>query len=188
VHKVQIVLDLKPDDWPHRQNLPMDVMDLESRFLPSLVRWGQVSAVWESQRTQRTHIDSENPHSRRVLARGTPKVNVSCSLMKDRIHSSINGSRALCWTVAASFQFRNPIQLTGLLGREISPSQGRYLHRGQQKTGNKRTQTSMPRVGFKRTTQVYEWAKTVHAVERATTVIGEGQDYWNHYCCRDRNR
>jgi hypothetical protein len=40
------------------------------------------------------------------------------------------------------------------------------------KTQNKRTQTSMPRVGFERTTPVFERAKTVHALDRAATVIG----------------
>jgi hypothetical protein len=38
-------------------------------------------------------------------------------------------------------------------------------------TQNKRTQTSMPRVGFESTTPVFERAKTVHALDRAATVI-----------------
>jgi hypothetical protein len=42
-------------------------------------------------------------------------------------------------------------------------------HRTQ--TQNKRTQTSMPRVEFEPTTPVFEQAKTVHAVDRAATVI-----------------
>jgi hypothetical protein len=29
----------------------------------------------------------------------------------------------------------------------------------------------MPRMGFKPTTQVFDWAKTVHASDRAETVI-----------------
>jgi hypothetical protein len=49
-----------------------------------------------------------------------------------------------------------------LLRREIRPSQDRYLHTEQHKQ-NKRTQTSMPRVGFEPTTLVFERAKTVHA-------------------------
>jgi hypothetical protein len=53
----------------------------------------------------------------------------------------------------------------------ISPSQGRYLHIGQHKQ-NKLTYTSMPQVAFKRTTSVFERAKTVHALDRAVTVIG----------------
>jgi hypothetical protein len=44
-------------------------------------------------------------------------------------------------------------------------------HRTTQ-TQNKRTQTSMPRVGFEPATLVFEQAKTVHALDRATTVIG----------------
>jgi hypothetical protein len=30
----------------------------------------------------------------------------------------------------------------------------------------------MPRVGFEPTTPVFEWAKTVHALDRAATVVG----------------
>jgi hypothetical protein len=43
-------------------------------------------------------------------------------------------------------------------------------HRTTQ-TQNKRTQTSMPRVGFESTTIVFERAKTVQALDRAATVI-----------------
>jgi hypothetical protein len=39
-------------------------------------------------------------------------------------------------------------------------------------TQNKRTQTSMPRVAFEPTNPVFERAKTVHALDRAVTVIG----------------
>jgi hypothetical protein len=38
-------------------------------------------------------------------------------------------------------------------------------------TQNKNTQTSLPRMGFEPTTPVFERAKTVHALERAVTVI-----------------
>jgi hypothetical protein len=39
-------------------------------------------------------------------------------------------------------------------------------------TQNKLTQTSMPRVGFEPAIPVFERAKTVHALDRAATVIG----------------
>jgi hypothetical protein len=39
-------------------------------------------------------------------------------------------------------------------------------------TQNKRTQTSMPRVGFEPNFLVFEWAKTVHVLDLAATVIG----------------
>jgi hypothetical protein len=39
-------------------------------------------------------------------------------------------------------------------------------------TQNKRTQISMPRVGFEPTIPVFERAKTVHDLDRAATVIG----------------
>jgi hypothetical protein len=38
-------------------------------------------------------------------------------------------------------------------------------------TQHKRTQTSMPRLGFEPTIPVFERAKTVHALDRAATVI-----------------
>jgi hypothetical protein len=40
------------------------------------------------------------------------------------------------------------------------------------KTQNKRTQTSMPQVRFEPTIPAFERAKTVHALNRAATVIG----------------
>jgi hypothetical protein len=76
---------------------------------------------------------------------------------------SIYGSTALCWALAAFS--------AGLLGRGISPTQGRYLHRTAQ-TQNKRTQTSMSQVGFEPTIPVFERLKTVHALDRSDTVIG----------------
>jgi hypothetical protein len=53
------------------------------------------------------------------------------------------------------FNFLIYTQSVGLLGRGISPSQGRYLHTEQHKQ-NERTQTSMPRVGFESTTLMSE--------------------------------
>jgi hypothetical protein len=44
------------------------------------------------------------------------------------------------------------------------------IHRTTQ-TQNKRTQSSMPRVGFEHTTPLFERAKTVHPLDRAATVI-----------------
>jgi hypothetical protein len=44
-------------------------------------------------------------------------------------------------------------------------------HRTTQ-TKNKPTQSSMPRVGFESTIPAFERAQTVHALDRAATVIG----------------
>jgi hypothetical protein len=44
-------------------------------------------------------------------------------------------------------------------------------HRTAQ-TQNQCTQTSMPRVRFEHMTPVFELSKTVHALDRAATVIG----------------
>jgi hypothetical protein len=61
-------------------------------------------------------------------------------------------------------------QSVGLLGRGISPVASPYLHTEHHKQ-NKRTKTSMPRLGFEPTTTVFERVKTVHALDRAATVI-----------------
>jgi hypothetical protein len=70
-----------------------------------------------------------------------------------------------------SLQFLDLRHTVELFGRVISPSQGRYLTQTQ----NKHEQTSMLRVGFESTIQMFEWAKTVHALDRAATVMGA----WN---------
>jgi hypothetical protein len=67
-----------------------------------------------------------------------------------------------------SLQFLNLIHSVWILGRGISPSQGRCLTQPQ----NKRTQTSMSRVGFEPTIPVFERAKTLRALQSAATVIG----------------
>jgi hypothetical protein len=59
-------------------------------------------------------------------------------------------------------------QTVGLLGRGISPSQGRYLHTEE----HKHRQTSMPSVGFEPTIPAFKRAKKVHALGRTATVIG----------------
>jgi hypothetical protein len=72
-------------------------------------------------------------------------------------------------------QFRNHFsQTVWLLGRVISPSQGRNLNTGQHKHRiNAYTpQTSMPWVGFEPMTRASEQAKTVPALDRAATVAG----------------
>jgi hypothetical protein len=72
-------------------------------------------------------------------------------------------------------QFRNHFsQAVGLLGRVISPSQGRYLNTGQHKHRKNayKYQTSMLQMGFERTNPAFQRAKTVHALDRAATVTG----------------
>jgi hypothetical protein len=49
-------------------------------------------------------------------------------------------------------------------------------HRSTQ-TQNKRTQTSMPRMGYEPTTPVLERTKTVDALDRPATVIGLTEEY-----------
>jgi hypothetical protein len=51
------------------------------------------------------------------------------------------------------------------------------IHRTTQ-TQNKRTQTSMPRVGFETTIPVFERAKAFQDLDRAATVIGKPFIIW----------
>jgi hypothetical protein len=78
------------------------------------------------------------------------------------------GSTAL-WTLAAFLSLytvgRTPWTGDKPVARPLP------THRTTQ-TQNKRTQTSMLRVGFEPTTPVFEQVKTVHPLDRAATVIG----------------
>jgi hypothetical protein len=76
---------------------------------------------------------------------------------------SIYGSTALVG-LGRFFSFLIYTQSVGLLGRVISPSQGRYLHTEQKQ--NKRIQTSMPRVGFGLTIPVFDRVATVISLLR----------------------
>jgi hypothetical protein len=71
-----------------------------------------------------------------------------------------------------SLQFLNLGHSVGLLGKGISPSQGRYLYRTIQTQNILRQTSMMPRVGFQPRVPVFEWVKTFHALDSAATVIG----------------
>jgi hypothetical protein len=64
--------------------------------------------------------------------------------------------------------------MVGLLGRVISSSQGLYLNTGQHKhrINTYTYQTFMPCVGFEPTIAASKRAKTVHALDRSSTVTG----------------
>jgi hypothetical protein len=70
------------------------------------------------------------------------------------------------------FQFLNPyaVSRTALKGDQLIPRPLAGLRTTP--TQNKRTQTSMPRLGFEPRIRVFEQAKTVHALDRAATLIG----------------
>jgi hypothetical protein len=70
------------------------------------------------------------------------------------------------------FQFLDPIHsgYDSLDGGSARRKASTFTKNNQ--TQNKRTKTSMPRVGFKLTIPASERAKTVHALHRAATVIG----------------
>jgi hypothetical protein len=78
------------------------------------------------------------------------------------------------WPLFFFLVFRNPTHSwQASLYVEINPSQGRYLHTGQHKAQNKRTQTSMLRVGFENTPPVFKRAKTDHTTDRVDNVTGK---------------
>jgi hypothetical protein len=62
----------------------------------------------------------------------------------------INSSTAHCLALEILSLSRSCTQSVGILPREISPTQGLYLHTGQHKQ-NKSIQILMPRVGFELT-------------------------------------
>jgi hypothetical protein len=86
------------------------------------------------------------------------------------IHPSIHGSTTLV-NLGHFLSSLIYTQSVGLLGRGISPPQGRYLHTGQLKQ-NKRSHTFISREELEPTTPVFQRAKTAHALDRAATVIG----------------
>jgi hypothetical protein len=95
------------------------------------------------------------------------------------IHSFINGSTALCWALAST----SVCNLSYTVGRTPWASDQRVArplptHRTTQ-TQNKRIHTFMPWVGSESTIPVFERAKTVHAFDRAATVIGHVVLYCN---------
>jgi hypothetical protein len=69
-----------------------------------------------------------------------------------------------------SLQLLDFRQSVGLLGRGISPSEGRYLHRTTQ-TQNKRRRTPMTWVGFEPMIPAFERANAFHALDRADSVL-----------------
>jgi hypothetical protein len=71
------------------------------------------------------------------------------------------------WNALFQLSFLILTQSVGLHRRGIRPSQGRYLHKQ-----DKCRQTPILWVGFEPRIPAFEWAKTVHAKDRALTVIG----------------
>jgi hypothetical protein len=80
-------------------------------------------------------------------------------LQGDPMYLSIYGSTALCWTFYTVG--RTPWTGDQTFARPLP------AHRTAQ-TQNKRIRTCM---GFEPTIPMFEWAKTVHALDRAATVI-----------------
>jgi hypothetical protein len=66
---------------------------------------------------------------------------------------------------------------TGLLYKPQMIDDGDCGETGGMKTGRGNTQISMPRVGFEPTIPVFERPKTIHALDRAATVIGSMLNY-----------
>jgi hypothetical protein len=88
------------------------------------------------------------------------------------IHPSIHGSTVLSLDFSRFFSFLILYTARGTPWTGNQPvARPLPTHRTTQ-TQNKRTQTSMPWVGFAPTIPAFERGKTVHALDRAATVIG----------------
>jgi hypothetical protein len=96
---------------------------------------------------------------------------------------SIYGSTALCWALAAFSRSWSFTESVGLLGRRDQPVARPLPAPRTAQTQNKRTQTTMPQVGFEPTIPVFERAKTVYALDRAATVIGYEFSWWLRNRC-----
>jgi hypothetical protein len=83
----------------------------------------------------------------------------------------VYGSTALCWALAAFAVSWSFTQSVGLLGQEISPSQGRYLHTGQHEHRINAHKYPSFKLRFEPTIPVFERANRVHALDRAATAI-----------------
>jgi hypothetical protein len=136
----------------------------------------------------------ESGRSHGVLVFFPHSPNVSAwTIVSNRPHRLILWRRSLCFNLLCLislnyfgstafvdlgrfFSFLIYTQSVGLLRREISPSQDRYLHTEQHRQ-NKHTKTSMPRVGLEPTIPVFERGKTCHALNRVATVVGFGIIY-----------
>jgi hypothetical protein len=115
---------------------------------------------------------------------------VECALPLGHWHLSTGLQRPHCcasylWLysprgLGSFFSFLFYIQSVGLLGRRISPSQGRYLHTEQHKH-RINAHRHVSRVGFEPTIPVIEQAKTVHALDLAGTVIGPMDFMFSEY-------
>jgi hypothetical protein len=89
----------------------------------------------------------------------------------------------LCWDLAALSVSWSYTQSVGLLGRGISPSQGRYLHAEQHKHRiNARRHLCLEWDSNLRS-QYSRRRKTVHALDRAATVMGRDNVYNDEFRC-----
>jgi hypothetical protein len=117
-----------------------------------------MEAIWSSEKLGNLRTTQRYNPANRTLHRTWNSLSLSLSF-----YSPLDLGRF--------FQFLNPIQSVGLLGRGISQSQRRYLHTGQQKHRIKAYR--YPRFEWDSNPRpVYERAKTVRGSDRAATVIG----------------
>jgi hypothetical protein len=77
----------------------------------------------------------------------------------------------------ALFQFLNPYTVGRIVWTGDQPVSRPLPTNRKIQTQNKRTQTSMPRVGFEPMIPVFHRAKRVHALDRAATVMGIEVEY-----------
>jgi hypothetical protein len=84
------------------------------------------------------------------------------------LHENFLRSAGTVSPETTGFPFNRLLRLAGITVEVFLPTSTR----GRQRINEHRTQTSIPPVGFDPTISVLERAKTVRALDRATTAIG----------------
>jgi hypothetical protein len=154
------------------------------KFFPSTARldrpWGSPSLLPRRYRGQNgqklrltTHLHLSKLTSKKQDERRPrmPRCHTACLILV--LFLAYTSTRKM----EANVPLKRPLTFSGLrVYRIISQKLELFIiylftHRTTQ-THNNRTQTSMPLVGFEHTIPVFERAKTVHALDRAATVIG----------------
>jgi hypothetical protein len=139
--------------------------------LPCILSTAIIQSEWLS-----LCSDWREPRKTFATREGRRKKHASARTHRDQrlsIHPSIHRSTVLWLGLGLFFSFlilytvgRTPWMGDQPVGRPLP------THRTTQ-TQNKRTETSMPWVGFETTFPTFEREKTVHALDRAATVIGD---------------
>jgi hypothetical protein len=153
-----------------------DIKDVSLLLRSTKVRCFVKLCPEKNESSTRFHIQFFKIHAN-ILILSTNRSSSGVSIRYPSLFLSLYASRAL-WALAA-FQFLN-LYTVGRTPWTRDQPVTRPLHTHRRtRTQNKRTQISMPRVVFEPSILVFEGAKTVHALDHATIVIGFQFSIWD---------